>query len=103
MSTIALDFHFFFVQATWNSSYSFFFNCILSLKFFLINLKMQKSYETKQYKKGLKAADAILKKFPSHGGQFPFIPTPKPFYCFFFFFAFMLLSHCYINLGAYIS
>ncbi|KZV26098.1 N-alpha-acetyltransferase 15, NatA auxiliary subunit [Dorcoceras hygrometricum] len=28
---------------------------------------MQKSYETKQYKKGLKAADAILKKFPDHG------------------------------------
>ncbi|PKA46790.1 peptide alpha-N-acetyltransferase [Apostasia shenzhenica] len=27
----------------------------------------QKSYETKQYKKGLKAADAILKKFPDHG------------------------------------
>ncbi|XP_010532133.1 PREDICTED: N-alpha-acetyltransferase 15, NatA auxiliary subunit-like [Tarenaya hassleriana] len=26
-----------------------------------------KSYETKQYKKGLKAADAILKKFPDHG------------------------------------
>ncbi|KAK7261867.1 hypothetical protein RIF29_28190 [Crotalaria pallida] len=26
-----------------------------------------KSYETKQYKKGLKAADAILKKFPNHG------------------------------------
>ncbi|KMZ70167.1 putative NMDA receptor-regulated protein [Zostera marina] len=26
-----------------------------------------KSYETKQYKKGLKAADAILKKFPKHG------------------------------------
>ncbi|OIW03837.1 hypothetical protein TanjilG_30113 [Lupinus angustifolius] len=26
-----------------------------------------KSYETKQYKKGLKAADAILKKFPHHG------------------------------------
>ncbi|PPD81921.1 hypothetical protein GOBAR_DD21158 [Gossypium barbadense] len=26
-----------------------------------------KSYETKQYKKGLKAADAILKKFPEHG------------------------------------
>ncbi|CAN8240552.1 unnamed protein product [Cochlearia groenlandica] len=26
-----------------------------------------KSYETKQYKKGLKAADAILKKFPAHG------------------------------------
>jgi outer membrane protein assembly factor BamD (BamD/ComL family) len=33
---------------------------------------MQKSYETKQYKKGLKAADAILKKFPDHGGQFVF-------------------------------
>lgn len=29
----------------------------------------QKSYETKQYKKGLKAADAILKKFPEHGGK----------------------------------
>ncbi|XP_062113850.1 uncharacterized protein LOC133824858 [Humulus lupulus] len=28
----------------------------------------QKSYETKQYKKGLKAADIILKKFPDHGG-----------------------------------
>ncbi|CAI8601214.1 unnamed protein product [Vicia faba] len=26
-----------------------------------------KSYETKQYKKGIKAADAILKKFPDHG------------------------------------
>nr|CAD1823315.1 unnamed protein product [Ananas comosus var. bracteatus] len=26
-----------------------------------------KSYETKQYKRGLKAADAILKKFPEHG------------------------------------
>ncbi|OMO54183.1 Tetratricopeptide-like helical [Corchorus capsularis] len=26
-----------------------------------------KSYETKQYKKGLKSADAILKKFPDHG------------------------------------
>ncbi|CAH9092049.1 unnamed protein product [Cuscuta epithymum] len=26
-----------------------------------------KSYETKQYKKGLKAAEAILKKFPNHG------------------------------------
>ncbi|KAL9323139.1 hypothetical protein ACSQ67_011192 [Phaseolus vulgaris] len=28
---------------------------------------LQKSYETKQYKKGLKAADTILKKFPDHG------------------------------------
>ncbi|XP_062098866.1 N-terminal acetyltransferase A complex auxiliary subunit NAA15-like isoform X2 [Humulus lupulus] len=27
----------------------------------------EKSYETKQYKKGLKAADTILKKFPDHG------------------------------------
>ncbi|TKY64516.1 N-alpha-acetyltransferase 16, NatA auxiliary subunit [Spatholobus suberectus] len=26
-----------------------------------------RSYETKQYKKGLKAADAILRKFPDHG------------------------------------
>ncbi|KAJ1493477.1 hypothetical protein T484DRAFT_1610479 [Baffinella frigidus] len=26
-----------------------------------------KFYETKQYKKGLKAADSILKKFPYHG------------------------------------
>ncbi|KAK6148894.1 hypothetical protein DH2020_016419 [Rehmannia glutinosa] len=31
-----------------------------------------KSYETKQYKKGLKAADAILKKFPDHGGMSKF-------------------------------
>uniref|UniRef100_N1QQB2 NMDA receptor-regulated 1-like protein n=1 Tax=Aegilops tauschii TaxID=37682 RepID=N1QQB2_AEGTA len=28
-----------------------------------------KSYETKQYKKGLKAADSILKKFPEHGAS----------------------------------
>lgn len=33
-------------------------------------LLLQKSYETKQYKKGLKAADAILRKFPDHGGMF---------------------------------
>ena len=26
-----------------------------------------KFYETKQYKKGIKAADNILKKFPNHG------------------------------------
>lgn len=32
-------------------------------------LHIQKSYETKQYKKGLKAADSILKKFPEHGGM----------------------------------
>ncbi|KAG5032873.1 hypothetical protein JHK85_016855 [Glycine max] len=30
-------------------------------------LFLQKSYETKQYKKGLKTADVILKKFPDHG------------------------------------
>jgi hypothetical protein len=30
---------------------------------------LQKFYETKQYKKGLKAADAVLKKFPNHGGE----------------------------------
>lgn len=29
----------------------------------------QTQYELKQYKKGLKAADTILKKFPNHGGQ----------------------------------
>ena len=29
-----------------------------------------KFYETKQYKKGLKASDTILKKFPEHGGTF---------------------------------
>ena len=28
---------------------------------------MVKFYELKQYKKGLKAADAVLKKFPNHG------------------------------------
>jgi peptide alpha-N-acetyltransferase len=26
-----------------------------------------RQYETKQYKKGIKSADAILKKFPNHG------------------------------------
>ncbi|PPD78898.1 hypothetical protein GOBAR_DD24168 [Gossypium barbadense] len=41
-----------------------------NLEFCLVNspfLTSMKSYETKQYKKGLKAADAILKKFPEHG------------------------------------
>jgi peptide alpha-N-acetyltransferase len=28
---------------------------------------LQKFYETKCYKKGIKAADAILKKYPEHG------------------------------------
>lgn len=46
-------------------------------KVILSDLIMQKSYETKQYKKGLKAADAILKKFPDHGGQLSFIITPN--------------------------
>lgn len=27
-------------------------------------------YESRQLKKALKTADAILKKFPEHGGQF---------------------------------
>lgn len=31
-------------------------------------LLMQTHYELKQYKKGIKAADQILKKFPNHGG-----------------------------------
>jgi len=30
----------------------------------------QKFYETKQYKKGLKSADSVLKKFPDHGEFF---------------------------------
>ena len=29
---------------------------------------VQRQYEFKQYKKGLKAAEQILKKFPEHGG-----------------------------------
>lgn len=29
----------------------------------------QTFYELKQYKKGIKAADAILKKLPNHGGE----------------------------------
>jgi hypothetical protein len=28
---------------------------------------LQKFYESKQYKKGIKAAETILKKFPDHG------------------------------------
>ncbi|KAL8465769.1 hypothetical protein ACS0TY_035028 [Phlomoides rotata] len=38
-----------------------------ALRFLPKRLTSGKSYETKQYKKGLKAADAILKKFPDHG------------------------------------
>ncbi|KAH8514435.1 hypothetical protein H0E87_007314, partial [Populus deltoides] len=37
---------------------------VVSLRF---PLSFTKSYESKQYKKGLKAADTILKKFPDHG------------------------------------
>lgn len=54
---------------------------ILPCVVILSDLIMQKSYETKQYKKGLKAADAILKKFPDHGGE---LSTSKlSFYSFF--------------------
>jgi hypothetical protein len=31
---------------------------------------LQRNYEHKQYKKGLKLADTILKKFPEHGGMY---------------------------------
>ena len=31
-------------------------------------MSVQMNYELKQYKKGLKAADTVLKKFPNHGG-----------------------------------
>jgi hypothetical protein len=34
-----------------------------------LNSLWKKCYESKQYKKGLKAADTILKKFPNHGGN----------------------------------
>ena len=37
------------------------------LSYPLLLLLSQKFYETKQYKKGLKSADSILKKFPDHG------------------------------------
>ena len=30
----------------------------------------QRAYESKEYKKGLKAADTIVKKYPEHGGMF---------------------------------
>ena len=33
----------------------------------MLLLVLQKFYETKCYKKGIKAADTILKKFPEHG------------------------------------
>jgi hypothetical protein len=34
-----------------------------------IRNRLQRNYEHKQYKKGLKLADTILKKFPEHGGM----------------------------------
>lgn len=49
---------------------------------FSLFVLLQKSYETKQYKKGLKAADAILKKFPHHGG---ILFCVLVFACFYFF------------------
>lgn len=39
----------------------------------------QTQYEIKQYKKGLKAADTILKKYPNHGGMFD--PTDQLICC----------------------
>jgi len=33
----------------------------------------QTQYELKQYKKGIKAADTILKKFPNHGGELVYL------------------------------
>jgi hypothetical protein len=30
-----------------------------------------KCYETKQYKKGMKQAELVLKKYPNHGGRDP--------------------------------
>lgn len=36
----------------------------------LFKLTYQMQYELKGYKKGLKAADTILKKFPNHGGTY---------------------------------
>ncbi len=35
-----------------------------------MTLMVQKFYESKQYKKGIKAAESILKKFPDHGLMF---------------------------------
>jgi peptide alpha-N-acetyltransferase len=32
-------------------------------------MSFQKHYESKQYKKGVKTAESILKKYPNHGGM----------------------------------
>lgn len=72
-----------YIWCSWKigSSYALFNNSVYlchSVKLVIISraafmmfscLHIQKSYETKQYKKGLKAADSILKKFPEHGGM----------------------------------
>lgn len=36
---------------------------------FIHNISIQKNYELRQYKKGLKLAESILKKYPDHGGK----------------------------------
>ena len=53
------------------------FGCAVILLVGFTSRAVQKFYETKQYKKGLKAADLILKKFPEHGGKLrPLPPSP---------------------------
>ena len=79
--------------------YFIFFFMYFSCEFNLSGFIMQKSYETKQYKKGLKAADAILKKFPSHGGEtflLSLLPNLPSFLLLFWFF-FMSLYYCYLH------
>lgn len=52
--------------------------------------QLVKFYESKQYKKAIKAADAILKKFPEHGETLAMkvsgLPVPCP--------AAQRMSHC---------
>jgi len=43
----------------------------------IIIVSSQKFYEQKQYKKGLKAAESVLKKFPQHGGEYPAQPSAR--------------------------
>lgn len=35
-----------------------------------IKSTLQKNYELREYKKGLKLAEGILKKYPDHGGKY---------------------------------
>jgi len=42
---------------------------VLALKEQTLFKQVLRFYETKQYKKALKSADAILKKNPNHGGS----------------------------------